>query len=267
MLPYSKVNGGYKYILVVINCFSKFVWAFPIKHKTGVEVSKAMEKVFKIQKPVNLQTDMGTEFYNASFRNLIKKYNVNHYSAYSEKKASIVERVNRTLKNFMWKEFSLQGNYKWLDLLPKIVNKYNNTIHRTIHMKPDDVSKKDESRLLETVYNKIKITNITPKFHAGDHVRISKVRGIFDKKYLPNWSTEVFTIRKVKLTNPTTYLLKDENGKDILGCFYQEQLQKVKYPDVFLVEKVLKRRRNQVLVKWLGFNNKHNSWINKDNIL
>lgn len=266
MKEYEKENSGYKYILVVINCFSKYVWTFPLKTKTAKEVAQALEKVFKIQKPIHLCTDSGGEFIGKEVQNLVKKYNVIHYVVYSEKKASIVERVNRTLKGMMWKEFHMQGSYRWLDLLKKIVNIYNNKKHRTINLKPSEVTQaKHEKLLLKTVYNKIKITS-KPKYKIGDHVRISKLRGVFDKKYKPNWSTEIFTIRKVQLTDPVTYLLQDENKQNIKGGFYELQLQKVKYSDVYLVEKVLKRKGNQVFVKWLGFDNKFNSWINKDNI-
>lgn len=267
MIPYSKENKGFKYILVVINCFSKYVWTIPLKNKTGPEVSTAMEKVLKEQTPKNLQTDAGLEFFNKHFEKLMKKYGINHYNVFSEKKAAIVERVNRTLKNMMWKEFSLNGNYKWIDLLPKIVHRYNNKKHRTIGIKPSQVTKNLEKHLLDTVYNRIKVVEPTTKYKVGDYVRISKLRGVFAKKYMPNWSTEVFRIRKIQLTNPTTYLLQDENNKNILGGFYIQQLQKVKYPDVFLVEKVLKRQGNKVFVKWLGFDNKHNSWISKNNIV
>lgn len=267
MQQFSKENKGYRYILVVINCFSKFVWAFPLKTKTGPEVSKAMENVFRTETIKNLQTDNGTEYYNKYFKQLVKKYNINHYSVFSEKKASIVERVNRTLKNNMWKEFNINGHYRWIELLPKIVEKYNNTKHRTIKMKPIDVSKKNEKRLLQTAYNHIKIAPNKIKFQVGDHVRISKVRGVFDKKYMANWTTEIFIIKKVQYTNPVTYLLQDINKQDIQGGFYQEQLQKVKHSDAYLVEKILKRRKNKVFVKWLGFNNKHNSWISKNNVI
>lgn len=267
MIPYEKENRGYKYILVVINCFSKYVWAFPLKNKSAHEVCSSMEKVFKVQKFDNLQTDMGREFFNKDFKALTNKYRVNHYNTFSEKKASIVERVNRTLKNMMWKEFSFNGNYKWVDLLPKIVKKYNNTKHSTIKMRPSEVTKRNEKYLLQTAYNHIKMVgNINPKLKLADHVRISKIRGVFDKKYMPNWSTEIFTIRKVNLTNPITYLLQDEHEKPISGAFYRYQLQKVKYPNVYLVEKVLKRKKDKVYVRWLGFNSKHDSWISKDNI-
>jgi hypothetical protein len=267
MIPYSSKNNGFRYILVVINCFSKFVWAFPLKTKSGNEVAENMEKVFQQQQPKNLQTDLGKEFFNKTFQLLMKKYNINHYNTYSEKKASIVERVNRTLKNLMWKEFNYHGHYRWINLLDNIIQKYNNSKHRTIGMKPSEVKKKHEKKLLNTVYNHLKIVNLTSKFHVGDHVRISKSRGVFDKKYMPNWSTEIFTIKKILLTNPNTYLLQDYLKQDIKGCFYQQQLQKVKYPDVYLVEKILRRKNNKVFVKWLGFDSTHNSWIDKKKIV
>lgn len=265
MREYEKENQGYKYILVVINCFSKYVWTFPLKSKTAKEVAENLENVFKIQTPMHLCTDSGGEFTGKEVQALMKKYNVAHYVVYSEKKASIVERVNRTLKGMMWKEFNMQGTYKWLDLIKNVVNAYNNRKHRTIGMKPAEVKKKHEKLLLKTVFNRIKMTT-TPKYQVGDYVRISKFRGAFDKQYKPNWSTEIFTIKKVQLTNPVTYLLQDENNQDIKGGFYELQLQKVKYSDIYLVEKVLKRKGKKVFVKWLGFDNKHNSWIAKDNI-
>lgn len=263
MIPYAEENDGYKYILVIINCFSKFVWMFPLKTKTGREVSGAMETVFRTKAPTNLQTDMGKEFFNKDFKKLTQKYKVNHYHTFSEKKASIVERANRTLKGIMWKEFSFQGHYRWIDILADVVKLYNNKKHRTIGMKPIDVKDRDEKRLLNTVYNKIKMRDLSKiKFAVGDHVRISKYRSLFDKKYQPNWTTEIFTIRKIQLTRPITYLLRDYQDKDIEGSFYKEQLQKVKHADVYLVEKVIKRNKDKVFVKWLGFDDSHNSWIN-----
>ena len=268
MIPYAKINRGYKYILVVIDCFSKYVWAVPVKSKDAQQIATAMETILSkiVRLPKNLQTDQGKEFYNVKFQNLMKKYKINHYNVYSLKKASIVERVNRTLKNLMWKEFSLQGNYKWLDLLANVVHRYNNSYHRTIKMKPSQVNKSNENAILKAAYTQIKIVSNKSKFKVGDNVRISKYRGIFDKGYTPNWSNEIFIIRKINLTNPTTYFLKDEKGENILGGFYEMELLKVKHPGVYLVEKVLKKKGNQLYVKWLGFNNTHNSWIDKKKI-
>jgi hypothetical protein len=164
----------------------------------------------------------------------------------------------------MWKQFSLQGNYKWLKLLPDITKQYNNSYHRTIKTKPSMINKRNEKLILKSIYTHVKIASKNNKYAVGDHVRISKHREVFDKGYTPNWSNEIFLIRKVKLTNP--YLLKDMNGKDILGGFYEMELQKVKHPDVYLVEKVLKKKGKKLYVKWLGFDESHNTWIDENNI-
>lgn len=269
MIPYAKVNKGFKYILVVINAFSKFAWAKPLKTKNGRDVTKAMRSILvTIKPPKNLQTDQGKEFFNADFQKLMKDFNINHYTTYSSVKASIVERLNRTLKGLMWKEFSYRGNYKWTDILAKLVTKYNNTYHKTIGMKPINVNSKNENVILKQSFTKLK--TIDPrglKFKIGDSVRISKFRDLFEKGYTPNWSNEIFKIKKVQMTNPTTYILEDEEKKPILGGFYEKELQKVTYPDVYLVEKVIKRKRNKVLVKWLGLPSSKNSWIDSKNKL
>lgn len=270
MIPYAKINRGYRYILVAINVFSKYVWAEPVKRKTAIDVTTSMNKILSKMKstPINLQSDLGKEFYNKQFQSLMNSHGINHYSTFSNLKASVVERVNRTLKTKMWKQFSLQGSYRWLSILPKIVNEYNNSKHSTIGMKPIEVNEKNEQVLLKTVYSHLKTIDLKPKkFKVGDHVRISKYREAFSKGYTPNWSTEIFIIKKVNFTNPTTYLLEDENNQDIQGSFYSEELQKVKYPDVYLVEKILRRKGSKVFVKWLGMDNRHNSWINKNNIV
>ncbi|XP_071052936.1 uncharacterized protein [Onthophagus taurus] len=210
MIPYASVNKGYKYILTVINAFSKYAWALPLKTKTGKEVTQAMKDILHSKKnitPSNLQTDNGKEFYNSDFQKLMEQLNINHYSTYSTLKSSIIERFNRTLKNKMWKEFSMQGNYR------------------------------------------------------------CKYRHAFAKGYQPTWSNEIFTIATVQNTNPRTYLIKDGRGEPILGAFYDEELQRVKHPDVFLIEKVLRRKGNKVRVKWLGMDSSHNSWIAKKDVL
>ncbi|XP_043475947.1 uncharacterized protein LOC122507353 [Leptopilina heterotoma] len=181
-------------------------------------------------------------------------------------KASIVERFNRTLKNMMWPEFNLQGNYKWINLLPTLMSKYNNKKHRTIGMKPKDVTVEDTRELLRRIRKLRRIPLKRSKFKVGDRVRVSKFKNIFEKGYTPNWTTEIFTVDKVKSTKPVTYKLKDYQNQPIEGGFYEEELLKVQYPDVYLVEKVLKTRGNDVYVKWLGFDSSHNSWIKKSDM-
>jgi len=268
MRPYTRFNRGYYYILTVIDVLSKYAWAVPLKSKSGNDVATVIAKIIRDDKrcPKNLQTDRGKEFYNANVLKLLKKHGINHYSTYSVMKASVVERFNRTLKNDMWKQFTLNGNYRWIDLLPHLVSEYNARKHRTIGMRPIDVTPAIADKLLTTVYSRIKI--VAPaRFKVGDSVRVSKYKTLFEKGYTPSWTTEVFKITKVQKTNPVTYLLEDSCGKSVAGGFYEYELHRVTNPDVYLVEKVLRKRKNEVYVKWLGFDNSHNSWIHKNNVL
>lgn len=264
MQPYARENKGYRYIFVAIDCYSKYVWTRPIKNKTAIESTKAMKSIIEDANyyPNNLQSDNGTEFYNRNFSTLLKQYNINHYSTYSTTKAAIVERVIRTLKNWLYKEFTLRGKYKWLDILPRITKMYNNRIHSTTHQKPADV--KPTTHL--NVYDHIKVA-LKPKFRIGDVVRISKYKSVFDRGYTANFSTELFKVSKINVTNPTTYILEDMDGHLIKGGFYEMELLRAKYPDVYLVEKILKKRGNKFLVKWLGLSKEHNSWVDKTDIV
>jgi hypothetical protein len=196
---------------------------------------------------------------------VFKKYHINHYSTYSTKKAQMAERVIRTIKNLIWKEFSFRGNYKWTDILQDIVKRYNNTKHHTTQYKPSAINKKNEKKILRGVYSHMKtIDPYKSKFKVGDFVRVSKYRQVFSKSYTPNWSNEIFSIKKVQQTVPRTYLLQDEDGEPILGGFYTHELQRVKHPNFYLIEKILRKKGNKYYVKWLGMSKR--SWINKSDI-
>lgn len=131
-------------------------------------------------------------------------------------------------------------------------------------MKPNEVTGENEQQLLNTVYKykRVYSKRRMAKFSVGDHVRLSDTRLVFDKGYTPNWSTAIFSVRKVQYnTDPITYLLKNWDGQQMQGSMYAEELQHVKYPHDYLVEKIVGRRPGQVKVKWLGFNNRYNTWI------
>lgn len=270
MIPYAKQNGNMKYILTVINIFSKKAYVRALKNKSAIEVMRSMESILNsLGHPiVHLHVDNGTEFYNATMKKMLKQRKIHIYSTFTTKKAAIVERFNRTLKNRMWKEFSFRGSYKWVDILQSLVDDYNHTKHRTIKMKPIDVVPSNEQHLLNTVYsNTFPIRGVKAKFKSGDLVRISKYKHIFSKGYTPNWTTEIFRIKKVQPTNPVTYLLIDLEGHDIKGTVYPQELQLVKYPDLYLVEKIIRKKSDKLYVKWLGFDSKHNSWIFEKDVL
>lgn len=265
-------NKGFQYIMVIIDCFSKYVWALPIKMKTKSEVTQAFEKVMNnsCRYPNNLQTDMGTEFYNTSFKKLMRMHKINHYSTFSVKNASIVERVIRTLKTKLFKNFSYNGNYKWIGApLDSVVNTYNNTKHRSTNFKPIDVNDDIADCVMKNI-NKANIMKFKkPKgnFSVGDFVRVSKHKSEFEKGYTPNWSSELFVINKLNDTSPVTYNLEDLRKQLILGCFYEQELQKTKYPNVYLIEKVIRRKGNKLFEKWLGLSESENSWIDKKAVL
>lgn len=266
MLPYAKVNNGYKYMLTVIDIFSKKGYAKALKNKTSAEVTKAMETVLNQigSSPKNIHSDQGKEFFNQHFKNLMSQNNINHYHTFTHMKASIVERFNRTLKTWMWKMFSLNGNYKWINMLDTLIENYNNHYHRTIKMKPNEVAQHNEQQILRSVYTSHNAAYYQgQRFKVGEKVRISKYKGIFAKGYEPSWSTEIFTVYKVQYTSPITYLLKDHTDTEVAGCFYEFELQKTRKPDTYLVEKILKKKNGKVFVKWLGFDTIHNSWVNK----
>lgn len=272
MKPHSRINKGFKYILTVIDCFTKVASAIPLKNKSGPSITEAMKGVLqKIGKRIkNLQTDDGKEFFNRDFSNLMKKNKINHYSSYSEKKAAIVERFNRTLKSSMYKKFSERGTYVWYDILPTLIKDYNDKKHRTIGMKPNQVNKANASTVLKRIKKSTKLLldkKPPNKFSIGDSVRISKYKHIFTKGYLPNWTNEVFTVHRVQPTIPETYLLKDSKGEILQGGFYGHELLKSKTGNVYLVEKILRKRGNQLLVRWLGFDKSEDTWIDKKDLL
>ncbi|XP_011060491.1 PREDICTED: uncharacterized protein LOC105149637 [Acromyrmex echinatior] len=147
MCPYSSFNRAHHYILTVIDVLSKYRTA--------------------------------QESYNVDVQKILKKYDVNDYSTYSTLKASVVERFNRTLKNDMWKMFTLIGNYKWIDKI-RLVSGYNACKHRTIGMRPAVVTLAIAERFLDTVYSMIKIAG-PAKFKVGDSIHVSKYKTIFEK--------------------------------------------------------------------------------------
>ena len=265
MQQFSRWNKAYRYLLMVIGVFSKYGWIVPLKDKKGESVTKAFSEIFKEdRKPQYLWVDKGKEFYNKHVKDLLEKHSVQIYSTENEEKSSVVERWNRTIKSKMWKQFTVQGNTQYLDMLPKLVKKYNNTKHSSIKMTPVEASKKsNEGTVYFNLYGDMEPLNQKPKFKIGDKVRISKYkRNVFDKGYTPNWTEEVFTVDNIQYTNPITYKLKDQNDEEIQGSFYEQELLRAKQ-DVFRIDKVIRRdyKKKQALVKWKGYSDEFNSWI------
>ena len=173
------------------------------------------------------------------------------YSIHNEGKSVAAERFIRTLNTKIYKYMTSIPKNVYIDKLDDVVNEYNDTYHRTIKMKPVDV--KDNA----CIDFKKEVNDKDPKFKVGDHVRISKYKNIFAKGYTPNWSEEVFVIKKVKNTVPWTYVINDLNDEEIIGTFYEKELQKTNQQE-FRIAKVIKKKGDKLYVKWKGYDNSFN---------
>lgn len=266
MQKYSKQNKGFKYIMTVCDNFSKYAWAIPLKSKTGIEVTAAMQKILDEKRPRKVKKlfcDEGKEFFNQNFLKMIKKRGVELYHTYSGMKSPIIERFNRTLRHMLHPRLMEEGNVKWIDILPEILDQYNNKVHRTIKMTPVQATDpKKEKEILKKVYRRLKIVQKRPKFKVGDYVRVSKNKLLFEKGYTQTYSVELYKIKDVKLSNPRTYILENDKGEEVKGRFYETELQKTAYPNVYLLEKVLKKKGNRHYVKFFGFDKPE--WVNKN---
>ena len=263
MQPFSRYNNGVKYLLTVIDIFSKYGWILPLKNKTGLEAANALEKVFKERKPDKLWVDKGKEFYNSHVQKLVSLY-----STENEEKSSIVERWNRTMKEKMFKYFTANSTRKYVDILDELVDRYNNTVHSSIGMTPKEASeKKNELKVWRNLYgNYTPQKRMTPKFKVGDKVRITRKKGIFEKGYTARWTEEVFTVSEVRYTDPITYKIVDYNDEEIKGSFYEQELQKATQ-ELFRIEKIIKKKGNKSLVKWVGYPDKFNSWVDNSDLV
>ena len=268
MVKYSKMNKEYKYIFTSIDIFSKYAWSFPIKSKKIQDIKPCFQKIFKERKPKYIWSDQESAFFSKEMLNFFKDNNVKIYHTYSNLKAVVIERFNRSLRELMMKEFVKNNNTVWYNILSELIKKYNNRYHHTIKMKPIDVNKSNEKHIKNTAYN-YDVTNKKPKFKINDLVRISlKRRELFDKPTGNiKWSEELFKIYKINKSNVITYQLKDMNDEIIKGIFYEKELQLTKNnSNEYIIEKILKTKGNQIYVKWRGYSNNFNSWVNKYDI-
>ena len=264
MQAFSKFNRGIKYLLAVIDVFSKYGWLIPLKDKTGKSVASALKTIFKERKPEKMWVDKGKEFYNKDVKDLIELY-----STENEEKSSVVERWIRTMKEKMWKYFTANSTNIYINQLSDLVREYNNTRHSSIKMTPVQASKKEnELGVWRNLYPEhLEIRDIKPKFFIGDKVRISKKKKTFEKGYTTRWTEEIFTIIEVKRSRPPTYKIADLNGEEIQVSFYEPELQKTSQ-EIFRMEKVIKRGKKKSLVKWKGYSDDFNSWVdNKDIVI
>lgn len=275
MRTYSQENDGFNYILCVIDVFSKYAYARPMKKKNSATIKKCFDSIFTEANvtPTHIQSDKGTEFVSKDVQKFFKLKNINYYTTNNpDIKASIVERFQRTLKMKMWRYFTHQNTHKYIDILQDLLYSYNHGFHTSIKMCPSEVNQNNIMTVWQNLYdrgNKVVTSNmISSEFQIGDHVRITKYKHIFQKGYESNWSDEVFIISSIIHRSPwVVYTLKDLKGEEIVGTFYEKELQKITFDPTtnFKIDKIIRSRysgrRREVLVKWRGYPNKFNSWV------
>jgi hypothetical protein len=270
----KRYNRQYRFLLCVIDVFSKYAWVTPLKDKTGKTLVRAFEGILKTSKrrPQRLQTDKGTEFLNSKFRAFLKSLDIHLFTTENpETKASVVERFQRTFKSRMWKYFYRNKTLKYADVLSKLVSAYNGSRHKSIGRAPIDVNADNEVAVWQTLYGGERKPVPKHRLKVGDRVRVSKNKKTFEKGYEANWTGEIFTVHSalVRRQRPV-YRIKDAEGEVLAGTFYAPELQKVTIVDedgLWEIEKTLGektvRGRLLVRVRWRHYPNKFDSWIPK----
>ena len=274
MQKLEKFNDRVKYLLTIIDVFSRYAWALPLRNKTGKQVVEALSDLFagEARQPKLIQSDLGGEFRNAQVLAFLKQRGIKLFSVHSDTKASLVERLNRSLKSRMYRYFTKNNSHRYIDVLAQLVQGYNRAKHRALGTSPDSVNAGNEKAIWLHLYGKEFPTSARFAFEVGDTVRISQIQNIFAKKYTPQWTSEYFRVAKRKATKPPTYKLKDEHGELIDGSFYENQMQRIRRPtkeDTFKVDVLKKRKRKgktEYFVHYQGWPANFDEWIRDDQL-
>lgn len=258
-------NEGMRYLLIVIDVFSRFVWVVPLRRKTASYVVEGFEKIFSMTeaRPGLIQYDEGKEFVNNQVKEFFRENTIKVFHVYSDQKAAIAERFIRTLRGMITRYLHHKHTLKYIDVLDKLIENYNNTYHTSIGIKPSEVSEENEEEVKRSYDSKIKkkIDNLSKPiriFTEGDTVRISREKGIFEKEQDNNYSLEIFRVKEVKNTKPVMYSLEALDGEMIKGSFYPEEMVKTELPETFRISRIVRYRRlsdgtREALVYWEGY--------------
>jgi len=264
----SKWNNDNSYVLIVIDVFSKHLWAQPVKSKTAKDVLSAFKKILMHteRKPESFMTDKGGEFNNAQMKKYCDDNGINYYTSQNpETKAAVAERVIRTIKTRLYRYFEFKKTWKYIDVFQQFVDSYNKSKHRSIGMAPIDVTKDTEEAVRQKLYPEEDEKPIHFKYSVGTKVRIAREKTVFGKGYTQQWTDEIFTIAQRLVTQPPVYKLKDYEGEIITGTFYEPELQPVKDSGVYEIDKILKTRTRkgskEYFVSWKGYPDSMNSWV------
>lgn len=291
MKDVANKNDGYQYVLVAIDIFSRFAWCVPSRSKAAKHILEAFQRLLVGPRlPAVIRTDKGKEFNNREVSKFLLDRDIRHFNAQNtEVKANYVERLIKTLKHRIFRYFIKNRTQRFVTVLEDIVRSYNNTVHSSLGRTPASVneSNEHESRYEQYVLrqrripgrrNLVKSESRKSKlrryaFKVGQLIRISHVRNVFDREYSQKWTGELFKVRRrFRRDGLPSYSIEDWSGEKIEGTFYEPELQAVNVDDnkEYYVEKVLQKRsrnkRREVLVRWLHWPKKYDSWIPQEHL-
>lgn len=268
----AKFNSGYRYLLVGIELMSRMIFVAPVKSKSTADMQRALDLVLAQMKeyPARILSDKGLEFESKQMKEYFRRKNIQKLVSQSDDlKASVVERSIRTIKMRLYKYFTHNKTSNWMDVITKIVKALNHTKHRTLGVRPVDVTSDNWQGLWERLYGD-SLKKLTPsdRYKIGNHVRIDVARKKFDKGYLPNFTHEVFKIKNIRKTNPVTYEIEDLDSQPIIGKFYSVNFAKT-HPELQRVMKVHKTRKRQGDVEYLVTLSESDEriWIKEDQLV
>ena len=268
---HASANANVKFLLTIVDAFSRRAWVEPLRSKRGSEVVAALRKTLKGLGYESLQTDKGREFFNSDVSEFLTSEGIKHFATENDDiKASIVERFNRSLRNKIHVLLTHDPDGGYLSALPDLVYAYNRTPHSSIGKRPIDVDSTNAEDVFLRLYEEEGATRSpssrTRRLYSGDHVRLGKSRKAFERGYTPNWTREIFVIRSyLSWTNPPVYIIEDLAGERIAGTFYERELQRVDPPKEYRIERIIKSKgkgkKREHFVKWLGYPDSFNSWV------
>ena len=215
-----KNKRGYRYVLVLIDNFSKYGWTVPLKNKNAQTIKDSFENILlsSKRKPNLIETDRGKEFYNNIFQDFLNKNIIKIYSRNTSLGAVFAERFNRTIRDLLKKPVFENGDGNWIDILPSITKQYNNRVHSSTKLSPKDASlKKNEGYVYKSLLDKRKKVN--PKFKINDLVRTADLKKTFSKSDTTNWSYKLYKITEIiNDTKPSYHIdnLKERYNESLL---------------------------------------------------
>jgi hypothetical protein len=270
MVKFSRQNNGYRYLAIFIDIFSRYIWVEPLKTKKPIEMVQVMKEIFSEgRRPLSIRTDRGSEYMGKEVQKYLSEMEILHFTARNALHANYAERLIRTLKGKIYRYFTRFQTHTYIDVIDDIVEGYLHTIHTTTQLKPIDINSENEQSVYEKLYlpAQVEQEQVEPiyKFDVGDYVYTLESRSPFTKGYEETFTQEIFEIVYRTPTMPPRYKLIDLKGESIAGTFYEQELLYTVLPDVFRIEKIIRRRvrnkRREALVRWQGYPDKFNEWI------